>query len=462
MLSKKITGLASDIDNATKKVLSKMKFEIKGASERVVDVQGISAPQVALLSIDAKKVNELEAARRAGAKLSNISRRAKVSSVALLADGISENILSAFLEGVILADYRFSIYKEDKTQKLKKVHILGQGVSATKKAIKKAVSMSSGGILARNIANLPGNDGLPKSIVKFVRKKFKGTDIKISVLNKKALEAKKMNAFLAVSKGSPAEPQLLILEYSSRKSDSRPPIVMIGKGITFDTGGVSLKPSDGMSDMKLDKGGAAAVIGAMKIIAEEKPSRRVVALVALAENAIDGNATRPGDIVSAMNGQTIEILNTDAEGRLLLADTLSYAKIYKPEVIIDVATLTGACVVALGFNACGMFSNDKTLTKGLSLAGEKTFERVWEMPLWDEYAQEMKGDVSDIRNIAKARWGGACTAAGFLTHFVPDGVKWAHLDIAGPGMLSADTAYTKRGGSGFGARLLAQWIANLE
>jgi leucyl aminopeptidase len=266
-----------------------------------------------------------------------------------------------------------------------------------------------------------------------------------------------MGGFLAVAKGAGEPPKFIVLEHNSERDDLDT-IVLVGKGITFDTGGISIKPSQNMGDMKSDMGGAAAVLGAMKTVAQLDLPLRVIGITPCTENMPDAAAYRPSDVITISNGKTVEIISTDAEGRMVLADGLVYAKQYEPKAVIDLATLTGACVVALGQGmAAGLFSTDDTLRDRLVAAGDTTFERVWPLPLWPEYKEAIKTDVADMKN-AGGRMGGVATAAVFLQEFVD--YPWVHLDIAGMALSEKSKPYTPAGGTGYGVRLLVEFLRN--
>ena len=286
----------------------------------------------------------------------------------------------------------------------------------------------------RDLGNTPPNICHPTWLAEQAEKLAKDNDvIKTDVLDEKQMQKLGMHSLLSVSAGSAQPAKLIVMEYRGGKAKDKP-YVLVGKGITFDTGGISLKPGEGMDEMKYDMGGAAAVFGAMKTIAEAKPKINVVAVIAAAENMPSGTATRPGDIVTSMSGQTIEILNTDAEGRLVLCDALTYVKKFDPEVVVDMATLTGACIIALGSHATGLLSNNDTLANELLAAGERAGDRAWRLPLWDEYQSQLDSNFADMQNIG-GRPAGTITAACFLSRFTKD-YPWAHLDIAGTAWLS--------------------------
>jgi len=283
----------------------------------------------------------------------------------------------------------------------------------------------------------------------------KGKNIKVKLIDAEEMRQVGMNALLAVAAGSDEPPVMIVLEYNGGKKSS-PIIALVGTGVTFDSGGISLKPSENMDKMKSDMAGGAAVIATVKAAAELGLPVNMVALVPATENLPSGKAYKPGDILKSLSGLTVEIVTTDAEGRLLLADALTYAGRYKPAAIIDVATLTGACVIALGEHVIGMMGTDDELKDDIREAAELTGERVWELPLWEEYHEMIKGEAADYKN-ASGREGGAITAAAFLSKFA-DGYPWVHLDIAGPAWLAKEKPYIPKGASGVGVRLLVQFL----
>ena len=303
---------------------------------------------------------------------------------------------------------------------------------------------------ARDLANCPPNILRPPDFIKLAKKYFANTAIKVSVIDSKKAKKMGMNALVSVSEGSDVDSALLELRYTPSK---KKPIILVGKGVTFDSGGLSLKPPKSMPLMKGDMGGAAAVFGAMMGVKELKPKHPVIGLIPLAENMPSGTATRPGDVITAMNGTHIEILNTDAEGRLILADALSYATQLNPQSILSIATLTGACGVALGDLYGAVLSNTTDLIDHLKALGEKTGEKVWPLPLDEDYRAYLKSEIADIANVAEGKGGGTITAAKFLEQFV-DNHQWAHLDIASVMHYKQSSGYLVKGMSGFGARLL--------
>lgn len=327
-------------------------------------------------------------------------------------------------------------------------------LSASKKGVSEGQALAEGINYARELGNLPGNICTPSYLARQAKSLGRNrSDLTVKVLSEKQMKELGMGAFLSVSAGSDEPGQMIVMEYKGAAKSSAP-YALVGKGITFDTGGISLKPGAGMDEMKFDMCGAASVFGTMKTLLELKPKINVVAVVAAAENMPSGCATKPGDIVTTMSGQTVEILNTDAEGRLVLCDALSYVQQYKPKTIVDIATLTGACVIALGSHAHGLYSNDQALADSLLAAGVRSGDRAWQMPLWDEYQKQLDSNFADIANIG-GREAGSVTAACFLSRFTKD-AKWAHLDIAGTAWKSGGA----KGATGRPVSLLVNYLLN--
>ncbi|MGD8576067.1 MAG: leucyl aminopeptidase [Thiohalophilus sp.] len=325
-------------------------------------------------------------------------------------------------------------------------------MKAARLGLKIGEAIGKGCSFTRDLGNLPGNICTPTYLASQAGKQLKTyNNMKVRVLNQKDIEALKMGAFLSVAKGSRQPPKLIVVEYQGTKKETRP-YVLVGKGITFDAGGISIKPAAAMDEMKYDMGGAAGVLGTMLAIGELQPNVNVVAIVPSCENLPDGNANKPGDVVTSMSGQTIEILNTDAEGRLILCDALTYSERFKPKAVIDTATLTGACIIALGNHPCGLLSNDQSLADALLDAGQKSQDRAWQLPLWDEYQDQLKSNFADMANIG-GREAGTITAACFLSRFT-EKYKWAHLDIAGTAWKSGK----EKGSTGRPVPLLTQYL----
>jgi leucyl aminopeptidase len=364
----------------------------------------------------------------------------------------------AIAEGATLALYDYQGQKSNQQkQPALSLQIMAYGdedSGVIEDGVKRGMAFAEGSLLARELTNLPANICTPSYLAEQAQGLGEDLGIKVQVLERQQMKALKMGALLAVAQGSDTPPRFIIMEHNADKAKDLPTVVLVGKGVTFDTGGYSIKTRDGMVGMKSDMGGAAAVIGAMKTVAMLKTPLHVVGLVPSADNMINGKAYRPQDVIKASNGKTIEIISTDAEGRMLLADALVYAGRYEPDAVVDIATLTGGAVVALGDVASALFSRDDAVWNTLRQAGHNTQERVWRMPLYAEYQKQLESDTADMKN-SGGRLASACTAATFLSNFVD--YPWAHVDIAG--MVNSDgrKSYVPKGASGFGARLLAEF-----
>ena len=372
------------------------------------------------------------------------------------------SVLEAMLEGACLGNHLFDKYKKEKKHKpLKKINFLVKPDEVRKysRLSSRVKTVCQGTILAREWVSTPSNDKRPdrfaRSIVTLARKE----NLKVTVLGEKELKQKKFGAIMAVAAGSMSKPRLVVLEHNPRGATKT--VALVGKGVTFDSGGINLKPSAGLDEMKADMSGAASVAATMITAAKLKSKLRVIGIIPIVENMPSGSASRPGDIIKSFDGKTVEIGNTDAEGRLILIDAISYGiKKYKPKTLIDMATLTGACVVALGEKIAGTFSFDDKLAEDIILSGQKTHERCWRMPLPEDYKELLKSDFADLNNIGSTRYGGAITAALFIAEFVGD-TRWAHIDIAGPAYAKKESAYCGAGGTGFGVRLLCDLLNRL-
>ncbi|MXY98110.1 MAG: leucyl aminopeptidase [Gemmatimonadetes bacterium] len=366
----------------------------------------------------------------------------------------------ATVEGLLLGAYRYDDFKTGGDTDRSGIESVAVVTPQRAQAYEIRDGVEAGRIsaestdLARDLSNAPGNAMTPRKLAAAARKMAGETGLKCRVLTRKDIEKERMGALLAVNAGSEEPPRFIVLEHGEA-SDGTDTLVFIGKGITFDSGGISIKSSGGMEEMKHDMSGAAAVIGAMRSIALSKPSLHVVGLVPATENLPDGRALKPGDIISTRSGKTIEVINTDAEGRLVLADALEYAERYNPAAVIDLATLTGACVVALGYAATGMMGNDDGLQDRVRTAGETAGERVWPLPLWQDYHDQIKSHIADVKNTG-GRWAGALTAGAFLAKFVER--PWVHLDIAGTAYTDSSKPYCPKGATGVGVRLLLQLV----
>ena len=333
--------------------------------------------------------------------------------------------------------YSFDAYRGDENKKARALPqsmtfvVSATAKTATKNGIKEGAAISAGIKLAKDLGNTPPNICNPVYLEKQARTLCQGNSkLTLQVLDEVQMKKLGMGSLLAVARGSRQKPRLIVMKYNGARSSKQAPVMLVGKGVTFDTGGISLKPSAGMGEMKFDMCGAASVFGVMRAAAEISLAANVVGIVPAVENMPDGDATRPGDIVVSMSGQTVEILNTDAEGRLILCDAITYGLRFKPAAVIDIATLTGACVVALGHHASGVMGNDNKLVQALLKAGASSGDRAWELPLWPEYDQQLSSTFADIANISSGRDAGTITAGCFLGRFAKS-VSWAHLDIAG-------------------------------
>lgn len=377
-------------------------------------------------------------------------------------DPLKAASIEDFLSGFRLRDYTFDRYKtvasrNQKKKKGQKIIVQLEELERLETAITRADALSDAVVLARDLVNEPANILGPEEFAAAAQKLTK-LGVKVEVLNEKDMKKLGMGALLGVSRGSRKPPFLVVMHWQGSKAKSKP-LAFVGKGVVFDTGGISLKPGAGMEDMKGDMGGAAAVTGLMMALAARKAPVNVVGVIGLVENMPDGDAQRPGDIVTSMSGQTIEVINTDAEGRLVLADALWYTKEkYKPQLMINLATLTGAIMVALGTEYAGLFSNDDELAEKLYSAGTKSGEKVWRMPLNDAYDKIVDSKFADMRNSC-GRHAGAITAAQFLKRFVGE-TPWAHLDIAGTAMGAPMNEYNQSWGSGYGVRLLERFVTD--
>jgi leucyl aminopeptidase len=370
-----------------------------------------------------------------------------------------EDTAQAIVEGVGLSLYQFTELKSDydDSKRIETVTILlnqKRNLQPAEAGIKAGKAIVDGTSLTRDLVNWPGNFATPTFLAEQAIKISEKAGLTCQILDEKTMRKLGMGGLLGVSSGSEQSPKFIILELNANKP-KLDTIVLVGKGVTFDSGGISLKPSDDMGRMRSDMAGGAAVLGAITAAAELELPLHLVALVPATENMPDGRALKPGDVLRVMNGKTVEIVNTDSEGRLVLADALCYASRYAPKIVVDIATLTGSRTVALGSAAAGLFSNDESLVRRFVEAGIKTHERVWQLPLWDDYAEELKSFAADMKHQG-GKGGGACIAAAFLNKFVS--YPWVHLDIAGLASTETEKPYTPRWATGLGTRLLIQFI----
>ncbi len=392
-------------------------------------------------------------------KISDLSLYLDKSSLKSVDEKKINQVFENILIGFKLKDYRFEKYKKvsRKDFKVEKIKILGVNSKPLRSKLIQKIENLEGIFLTRDLVSEPANILYPSKFVDFC-KILKKVGVKIEVFDEKKLKSIGMNALLGVAQGSVRPARVMLMSWNGGRSKNSQPIAFIGKGVTFDTGGISIKPSSGMEDMKWDMGGAGVVAGLLYTLALRKSKANVIGAVGLVENMPDGNAQRPGDIVKSLSGQTIEVLNTDAEGRLVLADVLWYVnKRYKPKLMIDLATLTGAIIVALGDRYAGMFSNDDSLSQKILESSKYTKELIWRMPMDSEFDKLINCKIADMKNITGTRGAGSITAAQFLKRFVGD-TSWAHLDIAGVTWSNKGTEFSRPGGTGFGVRLLDDFV----
>ena len=395
--------------------------------------------------------------RRAAAALARSvrSRRSLAVDLASAArsDDLSEaDAAHAVVEGSALAVYRFGYKSTKDDDHLARVTLVGSTAAGVRSAVERATAVVDGVTLARDLVNEPGGSLTPPKFANQVRRMARDRGLTVKVLDEAAIRRARLGGLLGVNRGSTQPPRFVELTYTP-KGRPRGTLALVGKGLTFDAGGLSIKTGQGMMDMKMDMGGAAAVVGAMSVLPAVAPRCRVRAYLPMTDNMLGGDATRPGDVLTLRNGKTIEVLNTDAEGRLVLADALSLASEAKPDAIVDLATLTGACMVALGPRIAGLMGRDDGFLTRVEEASTRTGERVWRLPLPIDYRSMVDSSVADMKNIGGS-YGGALTAGLILGEFVADGIPWAHLDIAGPAFADGDDGEVVTGGTGFGVRLL--------
>lgn len=431
--------------------------------ERVFD--GVRAKRLLIVGLGKDELNR-ELFRRAGGVVAQKTLALKAEKVFLV---VPEELpfpvvemAECLTEGLILGSYQFKKYKkedeEEKSPEIKKISLFVNDASQVhaRKGVKRGLVAANAGVAVRDMANEPGNVWTPQAFADYGEKIAREGNLVCRVIDQDEMKQLKMGGILGVNQGSAQPPKLVVLEYRTGKKV--PTLMLVGKGLTFDSGGISLKPGEGMGDMKYDMCGGAAVMSAMQAIAEEKPGRvDVVALVPATENMPSSAALKPGDIITQYGGKTVEVLNTDAEGRLILADALAYGvEHYKPDAVVDVATLTGAVVIGLGHHRTGLLANNDELAQNVLAAGERAGELLWRLPLAEEYKEQLKSKVADLKNIG-GKPGGTITAATFLQEFVGK-TPWAHLDIAGTAWDYTEKSYVPKGPSGIAARTLIELV----
>jgi leucyl aminopeptidase len=461
--TRKMLGAAADL---VQRAAKSERFAGKaGSSLDLIHPEGLKVARLLVAGIG-KRSELKDFVRLGGGVIGKLPKAAtEATIVAELPDGPLDPQQAADLaQGARLRAYAFNRYKTKRTNddakgEKRSLTVAVADVAAVRRAFGAREAVIDGVLMARDLVNEPANVLYP---AEFARRTgaLKKVGVAVEVFDVKAMEKLGMNALLGVGQGSAHGSRMVVMRWNGGKKGEAP-VAFIGKGVCFDTGGISIKPAGSMEDMKGDMAGAACVVGLMQALAARKAKVNAVGLVGLVENMPDGNAQRPGDIVTSMSGQTIEIINTDAEGRLVLADVIWYAaKRFKPKFMIDLATLTGAIIVALGQEYAGMFANSDELAARLTKAGDETGEKVWRMPLAAEYDKMIDSKFADVKNTGGSRWGGAITAAQFIKRFVDDKIPWAHLDIAGTGFDSRQNDVNRSWGSGWGVRLLDRLVAD--
>lgn len=463
-----LTAKGQDLNQQSKEALTKALSlsGFKGKAESaalLVSVAGLPFDRIIVLGLG-KKGDKKKASQwaRLGGCVTQICYAHKIDSVQVILDEVENPECAVeFALGAKLRHYRFDKYltQQKPEDKSNIVYVACHVANPEKcqKAWEQKNSIIDAVFFTRDMVTEPANIIYPKSLAKKAQE-MSNLGLNVKILGNDEMKALGMGALLGVAQGSEHEPQLVAIEWRGGKADQQP-IAFVGKGVTFDSGGISIKPGDGMEDMKWDMAGSAVVLGLMQALAARKAKVNVVGVVALVENMPSGTAQRPGDVVRSYSGQTIEVLNTDAEGRLILADALWYVQEqFKPSTIVDLATLTGAMIISLGYEYAGVFANDKKIADQLIEAGQEVGEKMWHLPLDEAYNKEMNSDIADMKNISGTRAAGSITAAQFLQRFIKDGTKWAHIDIAGVSWTKKDSPIYPKGATAFGVRALDQFV----
>jgi len=480
---KKTQLLCAFVLENSNKVLGLGKFDAKTSSainQSLKDMDGklgrlniIPVPEkkfvqrILLAGLGKKESLTKDTIRLVSGKIAQKARELKLKEFSIITPPsfVTDQISSVtqIVEGSKMALYKFDKFKVEKVDNSLDLTIIVSKSNKVSQAIKTAIIIADGTIFAKSIANLPPNECTPSTLANFAKIISKKNKMKCNIFSKPELKKRGFGGITAVGQGSKNEPKLIVLEHNRGPSNEKP-IVLVGKAVTFDTGGISLKPGEKMDEMKFDKCGGCTVLGIMKAVSELKLPINVVGIVPSVENMPSGESYRPGDIIKLFSGKTAEILNTDAEGRLILADALSYGeKHYSPKAIIDFATLTGACIIALGTNVSAIISNNEKLTKKINESSKRTMEQVWELPLNQDYMDMIKSEVADMKNIGIGRAAGTITAAAFLRNAIED-TPWIHIDIAGVAWTQISTkekSYNPKGATGFGVRLILDYLQNL-
>lgn len=472
-----LTEEAAAIDKATggkiREVIASAEFTGKFLQILVLRTGGkIASPRLLLLGLGKRSEVTLDRIRQGMGRAATHVRDMGLNQLSTQLHGKGllrasvHDVAEAMVEGVLLGLYQFQTFKTDRESLPKEVRDCTLVDPDEKKVVEMQMGALRGKLIAesanyvRELCNTPSNIVTPSRLAEEAKRIGSEYNMRVEVLERSDIERLGMGAFLAVARGTVEPPKFIVLEYEGAKRKGAP-VVLVGKSVTFDSGGISLKPADNMEQMKYDMSGGATVLGVMRVAAQLKVPMNIVGLLPATDNMPSGTAIHPGDVVTTLSGKTVEIINTDAEGRLCLADALAYALRYKPVALIDLATLTGAVVVALGNHAMGLMGNDPKLIAEIQKAGEETGERAWPLPLWDDYFGQIKSDVADLKNTG-GRPGGTITAALFLKQFVGE-TPWVHLDIAGTSWNSdGGRPYIPKGSTGVALRLLVQYLMNLS
>ncbi len=469
MLSSAAQALDTATAGAVRKALDASRFTGKsGKHLNLLALSGASAARSVLAGIGKPADASPKSWQDWGGSLCGHLAGSGAVSLSVSVDAMGGAVASADAAanvafGISLAAYRFDRYRTTETadQKptLADITILVEGAAGAEAAFAPLQEIAAGVSFARDLVSEPGNVLYPESYADRCSE-LTAHGIEVEVFDEAQLEKIGMRTLLAVGMGSERDSRVVVMRWMGADDANAAPIALVGKGVTFDTGGISIKPAGGMEDMKFDMGGSAAVVGAMRALAGRKAKANVIGIIGLVENMPSHNAQRPGDVVESMSGQTVEVINTDAEGRLVLCDLMTYVqRTHKPAAMIDLATLTGAIIISLGHHYAGMFASDDEMCDGLSAAGATVGEPVWRMPLGDEYDKALKSEIADMKNVG-GRDGGSITAAQFLQRFVENGTPWVHLDIAGMAWAKQGKPTVPKGAAGFGVRLLDQFIAD--
>jgi leucyl aminopeptidase len=459
-----ISEITPDFDPIIREITESNEFRAKDGTISIVHNNvGSGIKRALLLGMGDKKNLDPEKTRNLTGKVVIKAKELGITEFVLIPfKNMDKEHLSAMVEGIKLSDYSFNNYKRDEDRNdLNQVRILIiTDMKNNQKIIQHSVVVSDAVLYTRDISNLPPNDCSPKDLVTFSKKLSENQKIKVRVIEKEEMKSYGFEGILAVGKGSASSPKLIVLEYPG--STKNRPIVIVGKAVTFDTGGISIKPSEKMEEMKFDKCGGCNVLGIMKAVSELGLDTNVIGIIPAVENMPSGTSYRPGDIIKMYNRKTVEVLNTDAEGRIILGDALSFAvKTFAPKAIIDMATLTGAAIIALGTNVAALVGNDDELVTKILEYSNQTGEKIWQLPLFEEYKEQLKSSNADMKNIG-GRSAGAITAAAFLSNFVED-TPWVHLDIAGTAWTQEGTkekSYNPKGATGFGIRTIVKYISS--